>query len=118
MGFFSALTLSIDCANCETLELLTNSKMEFNSSSDLITIPLFLLGVPLELSGLISIFIDAGLPRYSGSLNKKTPAKLVGFLSQSLPSFRNCDSLSSPDIYAINNYFIHYPFNFIYLLIN
>ena len=64
------------------------------------------------------IAIDAGLPRYSGSLNKKTPAMLVGFLSQSLPSFKNCDNLSSPDIYVINNYFIHYPFNFIYLHIN
>jgi len=108
MVFLSGLTLSMDCANCETLELLINSKMEFNSSSDLITIPLFLLGVPFELSGLISIAIDAGLPRYSGSLNKKTPAMVVGFLSQSLPSFRNCDNL----------YFIYYPFNFIYSLIN
>jgi len=86
MVFLSGLTLSIDCANCKTLELLINSNMEFSSSRDLITIPLFLLGVPFELSGLISIAIDAGLPRYSGSLNKKTPAKLVGFLPQSLPS--------------------------------
>jgi hypothetical protein len=68
------------------LELLISSKIELSSSDDLITMPLFFDGDPLAFKGLISMAREAGLPRYSGSLNMKTPDMLVGLRSQSLPS--------------------------------
>jgi hypothetical protein len=46
-------------------------------------------------TGLISIAKDDGLPLVEGSLNRNTPGILVGFLSQFLPSLRNCESIIS-----------------------
>ena len=63
------------------------------------TMPLFFVGEPDVLIGLISIAIEAGFPLNEGNLSKKTPGKLVLFLSQSLPSFKNCSNLSSVVIF-------------------
>ena len=65
------------------------------SASDLTTIPLFFVGEPVESTGFISIANVAGLPLNGGNFKINTPGTLVGFLSQSVPSFKNPASLSS-----------------------
>jgi hypothetical protein len=66
-----------------------------NSAPDLITTPLFFEAKPEESTGLISMAKAAALPLNAGNLSKNTPGKLVAFLSQSLPSFRYWNNLSS-----------------------
>jgi hypothetical protein len=60
--------------------------------------PLFFKTAPEESTGLISMAKVAGLPLKGGSFSKKTPRILVIFRSQSLPSLKYCNSLSSAAI--------------------
>src|SRR6185295_4317179 len=100
--FTSGFTSSMLFASCSNLTFVRILRIWYSSDTDLIIIPLFFVGDPDVSTGLTSMTMQSGLLLKVGSLSKNTPGILVGFLSQSFPSFKNCVSLSSAIILLSN----------------